>query len=812
MKFFYFFTLSISFFAVTLPAQAPVITAVTAISNTVTYRERFEAVLTISTAYNNPYDYDEIRVEAVFTAPSGNSTTVDGFYMEPFQVTNTTTGALQSTGPGGFRVRFSPGEPGIWTYQVRCINAVGTGNFDPQTFECIADNPPANKGMITGSNGHYFTFEDGATYIPIGENIGWANSNPYVKYSEWISKMAENGGNFFRIWNCSWGLALEWKNGNGYQGLKRYRQNNAFYLDWLLDFSAQKGVYVMMCLNHHGQVSTTVNPEWSNNPYNAANGGPCSNTWDFFTHAQARQLHKNRLRYMIARWGSYRSLMAWELFNEIDWTDQFEQRKSSVTNWHSEMASFIQEKDPFEHLVTTSYAHDYNDPATWVLPQMDFTQTHYYLDIPHLERVLATGARSYLDTFSKPVLNGEFGLGGSSNGLAALDPGGIHIHNALWGGLYGGGAGSGMSWWWDTYIDPQNLYGHFQGLRTVSDLSNFSEDLFHPAVATVSGAPADLSLTPALGWGALADTSMTILPDGSLSPANARLSQYLYGAQWNTQYRRPPVFQVNYPQNGIFSVKTGATSGQAPQISIWLDGVLLLQTPAVAQQTYTIDIPAGTHHIKVDNTGTDWVTIAQYVFQGLGSAVDAFVLRSADHAQLSGWVINHAYNHQYVKANGLPDAVSGAMLRVNGLSDGEYSLNWYECMGGTLSQSVTVTVSNGTLEAPIPDLLWDAAFTLGNQMVPTRQAIMPLPFDLCPNPVVHHHITLTFTMANDDPVRIELMDAGGRTVMQSQVTARGEGQHTEHLDMPPHLPSGIYWVKITQGHQTGVKPISMIRD
>ncbi|MCZ0212168.1 hypothetical protein OZK63_43170, partial [Streptomyces sp. UMAF16] len=68
-------------------------------------------------------------------------------------------------------------------------------------------------------------------------------------------------------------------------------------------------------LNHHGQVSTTVNPEWNNNPYNIANGGPCNNTWDFFSNSTAKNLFKNRMRYIIARYGYSNTIMSWELFN-----------------------------------------------------------------------------------------------------------------------------------------------------------------------------------------------------------------------------------------------------------------------------------------------------------------------------------------------------------------------------------------------------------------------------------------------------------------------------------------------------------------
>ena len=124
---------------------------------------------------------------------------------------------------------------------------------------------------------------------------------------------------------------------------------------------------MMLCLNHHGQVSQHVNPEWSNNPYNAANGGPCANTWDFFTNTTAKNYYKNRQRYIIARYGYSKNIQSWELFNEVDWTDDFANKQTDVTSWHNEMSTYIKSKDVYKHLVTTSYAYDTNDPDTWQL-------------------------------------------------------------------------------------------------------------------------------------------------------------------------------------------------------------------------------------------------------------------------------------------------------------------------------------------------------------------------------------------------------------------------------------------------------------
>ena len=60
---------------------------------------------------------------------------------------------------------------------------------------------------------------------------------------------------------------------------------------------------------------------------------------------------------------------------------------------------------------------------------------------------------------TKPVLFGEFGIQQD-----VIEPQGVHFHDGLWAGIFSGSAGTGMLWWWDTYIEPNNLYYHYKGI------------------------------------------------------------------------------------------------------------------------------------------------------------------------------------------------------------------------------------------------------------------------------------------------------------------------------------------------------------
>ncbi len=791
-----------------MKAQAPNITAVTPVATVVEQYGKFEARVSLTAAYTNPYDYDNIRVSAVFTGPNGQSRTVDGFFMQEFQLTNPQTGALAPIGSGVFKIRFAPDQEGVWNYVVSCTNALGSATFIPQNFECTPVASAGNKGFVRGDQTNYLHFDNEEQYIPVGENIGWGS---FANFQTWLPKLADNGGNFFRNWQCHWGWGLEWRTGSGYQGLKRYQQNNSFYLDWMFDFCNENGLYVMYCLQHHGQVSSQVNPNWSESPYNTVNGGPCVNTWDFFTNPTAKALAKNRYRYVLARWGYARSVMSWELFNEVDWTDQFAQRSGDVANWHIEMAAYLKEIDPYGHLVTTSYAHASNDATTWNSPDIDFTQTHHYANTPNLERALGASVNNYLEDFGKPTLNGEFSALVDNIGLNTLDPDGIHVHNCMWGSLFSGAMGTSMTWWWDNYIEPRNLYYHFDPVSAFAGVVPLREKNYSPGSAKISGVTADLNLTPVLGgWGELADTAFTI-ESGVVSPAGAALSTFLYGSSWNTQYRRPPVFQVNYPQSGEFSVKVGPQIATTPKIAIWLDGALMLEADALANQSYTITVPAGAHQIKVDNTGTDWLSIAAYRFSNLGSAVDVYVLKSEDNLERAGWLLNNSYNHDYVVNNGVPAAAVGAEVAIGGMASGSYSVKYYDCLTGALIGGETANAVEDTLRFFPPPILWDLAFVVDDKAVAVAEAATtrkPLPVKVYPNPLpITTSATVAFSLEQEGDTALTLLDASGRNVQTLFTGHLPQGEQQISIQPEGSLPAGLYWLKAQSGDRIGTQAV-----
>ena len=781
----------------------PVIIGVSVEDTVVKKYDKLEVLIEIEANFQNPFDYKEISVAAELSAPDGTITNVDGFFMENYAL-DSLTGRLQLLGEGQFAVRFAPHQLGLWKFTLTVLDKMGSIRSEEYEFQCIPSVKKSNKGFARTGMTNYLQFENEEPLILIGENMAWQNDNAYLNYRKWLGDLIEHRGNFIRLWHAHWGLGIEWKKGwRNFNGLQQYQQENCFLQDWLFDYCAEHGVYVMLALQHHGQVSTMVNPNWTDNPYYVQNGGPCQNTWDFFSNESAKRTTKNRLRYIVARWGYSRSVLAWELFNEVNWTDNYTDHQESIQAWQSEMAAYLKEIDPYQHIVTTSFALENLDPVTWMDPNIDITQTHHYLNTGNIERLVARGVQNYLNQFGKPVLNGEFGLGPYPE-LSNEDSDGIHLHNGLWGGLFAGGLGTAMSWWWDLYVAPQNLYYHFAGISKTVEEIPFVEANLQPVFAQVLGEPGDLNLVPNLGWGEKGSEQIIILGNGTTKPSNPGLGQFLYGSQFNTQFRSPPTFSVNYPVPGTFTVTTSSELQTNPRVSIYVDGALILDEQAMVNQNYTIEVPSGRHQIKVDNLGTDWVSIANYRFGGLGSNIDAYVLGS-EEGIAAGWVFNHAYNHQNIMENGIPRSLTNGQLLIEGLPAATYEVNWYDCLTGNFMTSQTISLDGTETGIPIPELYWDLAFVLSPAAisVATKDSRKELEVAVWPNPIrAGDHLQIT---VNDEiePLHIRWFDAQGKIVDHSGSDQLLNGQQK----VPVALVPGVYWLNIMQLDRTKSIPI-----
>ncbi|MEM2945133.1 MAG: cellulase family glycosylhydrolase [Thermoproteota archaeon] len=433
--------------------------------------ETVELDIRLNGSVSNPFDENEVNVTSEIILPNGVKWNMPAFFYQNYERRVVNEGeSLLPSGEPFWKLRFTPILEGSHSIVLRVYSR---GELtDSRELPLEVKGYSRNPGFVR-LNGNYLVCDDGSDLFLIGQNVCWyTESRKTLDYDVWFEKMAENGMNYARIWMAPWAFAVEWSDRAG-----RYDLKEAWRLDYVLRLAEEKGIYVMLCLVNHGQLRAGEN--WNGNPYNRARGGPLSSPEQFFTDPTAKDLFKKRLRYLVSRYAYSTHLLAWEFFNEVDLTDNY--NPSNVANWHREMADYLRSIDPYKHLVTTSFAGPREGDLIWRTSGLDFTQTHMYgPDVKDLAQAISSEIKRKLSTYGKPTLFGEFGADWRwfDSPLYYKDKEGVEIHEGIWASLMSGSFGTAMLWWWDVYVDPYNLYYHYNALRKFIANISFSGSEF----------------------------------------------------------------------------------------------------------------------------------------------------------------------------------------------------------------------------------------------------------------------------------------------------------------------------------------------
>jgi hypothetical protein len=450
-------------------------------SATVPLYTRLQITFHVTSTYANPFDPDEVDAVLTVITPSRDTLVVPAFWYQDFVRSRTTTDEiLTALGSPCWMARFSPTEIGTHTYFVGVTDSTGYNRSADSTFVAVESSDPGFVRRCAADT-RLFEFDNGNPYLPRGQNIAWATNLGTYDYDTYFAALAANGENWTRIWMTHFyrGQSLEWNASHwtGYfHGLGVYSQECAWKLDYVIELARQQGIRIQLVTQHHGQFSTSTDANWIDNPYNIANGGMLTAPQQFFTNAQAKQLYKRKLRYMVARWGYSTSILCWEFWNEVQYTDNYS--PSVVASWHGEMGQYLKSIDPWHHLLTTSARE--SDNAIWSRPEIDCTQLHLY--VGEITSTLRSKIIS-MWTYAKPVIVGEFGYYPHEQGWADTD--GTHIHNGIWAAAMA--LTGAMPWWWDNYIHPNNLYYHFAALDKFYADEDLSSCRLDPISLVVGG-------------------------------------------------------------------------------------------------------------------------------------------------------------------------------------------------------------------------------------------------------------------------------------------------------------------------------------
>lgn len=472
----------------------------------------------------NPFNPDDLDLYAEFSVHDNSKATsskrINAFYFEDFR-RNTADANLEKWNwvnlntPSKFRIRFTPDAIGTWQFQVFIrVKNKEIVKLGPYTFTCVESDL---KGFVKVAADNRYLELGGESFMPIGQNLpkpscafekdasgkvvsdpygcekcpcagieDWCGHlrhlpmlpKPYMVYLEQIEKFKEAGGNYFRMISFPFTYDIE------YEKLGNY--TNRLHCAWELDQMVNKAeeldlkVHFDLFIGYSVVKAPYGTTNWDWYADGADDPGYCyakelglTEPHQFLTNEQARKHYKNKLRYMIARWGYSPAIAVLEMMSEIN--NKFSGYAPEIYQWQKEMARYI--KEDLQHsnqLLTVSY--DGGRPK--------IKQGDYSFSIPHLDILTHNIHRAAIERgelqdaylryakHNKPLIFSEIGTG--DIGFQVCDKNTEWIKD-LWLTLFSGTASAGINW---NEFHNVELWKHMQAVQQYTkdiQWTNFSE-------------------------------------------------------------------------------------------------------------------------------------------------------------------------------------------------------------------------------------------------------------------------------------------------------------------------------------------------
>lgn len=685
---------------------------------------RWEAAFHATGQWTNPFDPDQVAIDAVIQTPAKQEIVVPAFFFQDYQRDD--IGGMElllPTGNPGWRVRFAPVTPGEHRWQLRMRHAGRVITSPEMTFTCTP--APAHHGYlrVARTNPRYFEFDDGTPFTGIGMNIATLDAARLVSADRWYERFAAVGGNLVRSWWCASGTDVESATGKrADQQLGRYRQEDCWRIDHLVTTCERLGLHLMACIET--QQALRRDAWWGSFNYNRANGGPLDAPADFFTNADAQRLFRNRLRYLVARWSYSPAIFSWQFWNEVSACNDF--RPEPVAAWHREMAAYLRGIDPARHLIHTNFGNLDGYREIDGLPGMEVISSNIY-SRRDMAQTGIWGTRYLTSHYAKPFLLTEYGVG-HHGGWIPEDPTGIIVHNGLWGPLLSGSAGTGMPWGWGNWIDTLDLYHYWKPAADLAREVPFAKRQWRPL-----------------------QVASFRFRHGDAAPAYA--SVFLEGWPRNYNYtlcpaQRPEVYQIDAegesPQEESLSAVLRSQERCTLEATFPVDGALVVHVPEISEsgkpvlevaidgkpaltqplergdglpwaywQKFAVPVTAGRHRLTIANPGSGsfWTAYELENFRRR-EGPDLEVAGQSCEDFILVWLRNPRFIWLCQREGLAPAPQAEGWLTLHGIADGTYDATWIETTTGAALAPGTAQASGGCLKLPTPGVTRSAVAKL----------------------------------------------------------------------------------------------------
>ncbi len=430
--------------------------------------------LNLKGTYNNPFNPEDINVQAVFTTPSGITEAITAFYQQDFDAVaiGNEEEILLPKASNPWSLYYRPRETGKYKFHFLAQDRNKMIRTKDEEFEVVKSN---NKGFLRVSkyDPRFFEFDNGESYFGIGPS-GWARDTNYIfgGNPRWIStrlldefykRKSEAGSNYDYFLAEFFGrLYIK----GGY-----IDQHVAWKCEHRLRTLEKLGIYWVTC---YDDLCRSTVYGLNTLPYSEAQGGPCKSIEELYYKEKSLEMQKEHLRYFVSRMSDSPAILVWAIGDEGQSGNAFS--RPMVKSWIKKLHEYTKTIDVYKHphVIGEGPLSPVNGGEAIIIPDWYFNPG---LTDDGVELIMEK-MKEY-GRFNVPLINPEGGMvqwtkpedeygpkraGYYLSGERWKFPEAISFHNNLWISLFTKNAVGGTEWL-GHFIDRKNQLYHATAIR-----------------------------------------------------------------------------------------------------------------------------------------------------------------------------------------------------------------------------------------------------------------------------------------------------------------------------------------------------------
>lgn len=433
----------------------------------------------------NPFVSWDVDIKAKFThLESGEEQSAIGFWYTDMERNKAKNRWEEVVTELPFRIRYAPAQTGEYEVSIAVyIKGDLVYQSGKKKFSVVGSE---YRGLVTINPNTQYLERDGQTIIPTGVNLPFPynfnnltyslkkeetlNLKAWEEYHGMVNDYIQAGGKFFRFFMHPSASDIEFEEVGYYQG----RQNYAWEMDQLIEMCEENNTLIQfnmlfhqnfMKLGDYHQFRFDYSDYWHDKtawPYkdpNEISGYSrllnSRTPSDMFLNPLGMKYHKQRVRYIMARWGYSTSLSLIELASEpwhidqnsytvpketpySDPTPAGDTARQAIYEYHKQIANYIKDSLNYRnHLLGAVGAFPmgseriFSHPeaegitfadSTWFIGNLDVISISFYSNYPNKliiskdnknnecgtsESSMACIIERLKETYNKPVIFGE---------------------------------------------------------------------------------------------------------------------------------------------------------------------------------------------------------------------------------------------------------------------------------------------------------------------------------------------------------------------------------------------------------------------